>query len=83
MAEPANRVLARRVQSFSFAASSLPSTRSIGGAPSRVASRTAAGLKVPVVMNRPLSARPTIAPRKFRTSLAETDPLYLLHWNST
>ena len=37
---------------------------SIGGAPSRAASFTAAGVNAPVVINKPLSALPTIAPRK-------------------
>ena len=41
-----------------------PSTRSMGGAPSRTASRSASLVKRPVVMNKPLSALPTFAPRK-------------------
>jgi hypothetical protein len=36
-------------------------------------------VNVPVVMSSPLSARPTIAPRKSRTTTAETVSLYRLH----
>ena len=53
--------------SLSLSNSSSPSIRSMGGAPSRVASLIAEAVNVPVVMNKPLSARPTIAPRKSRT----------------
>ena len=48
-------------------------------APSRVASRRASAVNVPVVIISPLSARPTIAPRKSRTTLAPTDPFHRLH----
>ena len=60
-----------------------PSTKSMAGAPSRVASRRASGVKEPVVMTRPLSARPTMAPRKSRITGAPTKPLMRLDWNST
>ena len=69
--------LTPRPSSFSFSANASPSTRSIGGAPSRVASFMAAGVKVPVVIKSPLSDRPTIAPRKSRIAPADTDP----RWN--
>ena len=49
------------VKSFS------PSTSSIGGTPSRTASRFDSDVKEPVVTMIPLSARPCIAPRKSRT----------------
>ena len=61
--------------SLSLSANSFPSRRSIGGAPSRVASLIAAGVNVPVVMKRPLSA-PTIAPRKSRISAGENAPVH-------
>lgn len=35
------------------------------------------------MMIRPLSARPTMAPRKTRTTLAPTEPFHRLHWNRT
>ena len=48
-----------------------------------VASAFAAGVKDPVVISRPFSPRPDIAPRKSRTAEALTAPLYLLHWKYT
>jgi hypothetical protein len=46
-----------------------------GGAPSRVDSRLASEVKVPVVISRPLSPRPLIAPRKSRTAPEPTLPM--------
>src|SRR5262245_6248463 len=63
----------------SMVASFSPSTSSIGGAPSRMASLRASEVNDPVVMMIPLSARPVIAPRKSRTWLGLTDPEYFLH----
>jgi len=48
--------------------------RSMGGAPSRDASALASVVKVPVVISRPLSPRPAMAPRKSRTALEPTLP---------
>jgi hypothetical protein len=62
--------------SLSLSANSFPPRRSIGEAPSRVASLIAAGVNVPVVMKRPLSAQPTIAPRKSRISASENAPVH-------
>ena len=62
---------------------SIPSIRSMAGAPSRTASRSASLVNLPVVINRLLSALATIAPRKSCTSGAPTDPECLLHWNRT
>ena len=61
----------------------VPSIRSRAGAPSLVASFLASLVKVPVVMNWPLSVLPTIAPRKSRISPGPTVPMYLLHWKNT
>jgi len=60
-----------------------PSTKSIANAPSLVASFSASEVKVPVVINKPFSQRPIIAPRKSRIFGAPTLPLYLLHWKAT
>jgi hypothetical protein len=49
-------------KSFSITARELPSMRSKGGAPSRCASSRASRVNRPVVINKPLSALPTIAP---------------------
>ena len=77
------RALTPSPSSLSFSRNCSPSTRSIAGAPSRVASLTASLVKVPVVMSKPLSARPTIAPRKSRTCEALTVPCQRLHWKMT
>lgn len=53
---------------------------SIGGTPSRSASRWASDVKEPVVRIMPLSARPIIAPRKSLTWPGFTVPAYFLHW---
>lgn len=47
--------------------------------PSLEASEIASLVNVPVVINKPLSVLPTIAPRKSLISFAPTFPLYLLH----
>ncbi|MEP7151792.1 MAG: YciI family protein [Nitrospira sp.] len=52
-----------------------PSTSSIGGTPSRLASFLASSVNVPVVMMMPLSARPIMAPLKSRTCEGATAPL--------
>src|SRR5262249_39938264 len=39
-------------------------------------------VKVPVVISKPFSPLPAIAPRKSLTAPAETLPLYLLHWKN-
>ena len=65
--------------SLSLSQSNSPSIKSIGGAPSLVASFIASRVNEPVVIKRPLSARPCIAPRKSRISPGETDFLYFLH----
>ncbi len=57
--------------------------RSTGGAPSRVASFLASAVNVPVVISRPLSPRPAIAPRKSRTAPAPTLPRYRLQCEAT
>jgi hypothetical protein len=69
--------------SRSSSTSSSPSMRSSGGAPSRVASARAAGVKLPVVMSSPFSPQPIIAPRKSLTWEAPTVPKYRLHWKKT
>jgi hypothetical protein len=66
------------LQVFQQIAQSSPSTRSIAGAPSRVASLRTSAVKLAVVMMRPLSARPTMAPRKSRTTADPTDAFHLL-----
>jgi hypothetical protein len=53
--------------SFNLPNSKSPSIKSIAGAPSLVASLIASFVKLPVVISSPLSARPTMAPRKSRT----------------
>jgi hypothetical protein len=73
--ELSERLRTPRPSSLSLSANSSPPRRSMGGAPSRVASLTAAGVNVPVLLNRPLSARPTIAPRKSLISPGPTEPL--------
>lgn len=60
--------------SLSLSNNCSPSTKSIGGAPSLVASNLASRLNVPVVRNKPRSVRPIIAPRKSRIALALTLP---------
>ena len=57
----------------------VPSTSSMGGTPSRTASRRASAVNVPVVRMMPLSARPAMAPRKSRTCAGVTEPTYRLH----
>ncbi len=52
-----------------------PSTSSIGGPPSRLASFLASSVNVPVVRMMPLSARPIMAPLKSRTCEGATAPL--------
>ena len=65
--------------SLNLLAKSSPSNKSIGVAPSRVASCFAAGVKEPVVTNNPLSALPTRAPLKSLIAAGPTESLYLLH----
>lgn len=49
-------------------------------APRQPARRQPSLVKDPVVVSKPFSPRPTIAPRKSRTAPAVTVPRYLLHW---
>ena len=66
-------------KSFNLLAKSVPSIKSIGGAPSRCASLIASRVNDPVVINNPLSALPCRAPLKSLISLDDTEPLYFLH----
>jgi hypothetical protein len=61
---------------FSSSQRRSPPIRSMSGTPSRVASFVASAVNVPVVMKRPLSTRPDMAPRKSLTPLKRTLPWY-------
>ncbi len=66
-----------QLQLCEFLGKQPPVDGSIGGAPSRVASRLASRVKPPILMITPLSARLTIAPRNVTGNLTAVNRLRL------